>query len=87
MRKFNANTYEIELLDDVGISPIFNVSYLYPYRKYDTEESEDQEKIQWEKQIPITENPWIEKIVDKRIGKRPRGRPILNIWSSGRDTQ
>jgi hypothetical protein len=49
LRKFDANAYEIELLDGVGISPIFNVLDLYPYRKYDTEGSEDQGKIQWEK--------------------------------------
>jgi hypothetical protein len=36
LRKFDANTYEIELIYGVVISPIFNVSYLYPYRKYDT---------------------------------------------------
>ena len=35
LRKFGANVYEIELPDDVGISPIFNVSDLYPYREYD----------------------------------------------------
>jgi hypothetical protein len=45
LRKFDANTYEIELPDDVGISPIFNVSNLYPYRKYDIEGSKDQENI------------------------------------------
>jgi hypothetical protein len=39
LRKFDANAYEIELPDDVGISPIFNVSDLYPYRKDDTEGS------------------------------------------------
>ena len=39
LRKFDANTYEIELPDDVGISPIFNVLDLYPYRKYDIEGS------------------------------------------------
>ena len=72
MGKFDANTYEIELPDDVGISPIFNISDLYPYRKYDTEGSEDQEKIQWEKQMPIAEKPQIEKIVDQRIGKNTR---------------
>jgi hypothetical protein len=32
IRKFGANTYEIELPDGVGISPIFNVEDLYPYR-------------------------------------------------------
>jgi hypothetical protein len=32
IRKFGANTYEIELPDGVRISPIFNVVDLYPYR-------------------------------------------------------
>jgi hypothetical protein len=49
LRKFDEKAYEIELPDDVGISPIFNVTYLYPYREYDTDELEDQENIQWEK--------------------------------------
>jgi hypothetical protein len=39
LRKFDANTYEIELPDGVGISPIFNVLDLYPYRKNDIEGS------------------------------------------------
>jgi hypothetical protein len=72
LRKFDANAYEIELPDDVGIPPIFNVSYIYPYRKHDTEGSEDQEKIQWEKQMPIVEKPQMEKIIDQRIGKKTR---------------
>jgi hypothetical protein len=72
LRKFDANAYEIELPDDVGISPIFNISDLYPYREDDTERSEDQEKIQWEKQMPVAEKPQMEKIVDQRIGKKTR---------------
>jgi hypothetical protein len=30
LRKFEANSYEIESPDDVGISPMFNVADLYP---------------------------------------------------------
>jgi hypothetical protein len=45
LRKFDANTYEIELLDGVGLSSIFNVADLYTYRNDDTEGFEDQEKI------------------------------------------
>jgi hypothetical protein len=55
LRKFVAYAYEIEMPDDVGIFPIFNISYMYPYRKDDTKGSMDQEKIQWEKQMPIVE--------------------------------
>jgi hypothetical protein len=43
LRKFATNAYEIGLLDNVGISSIFNVAYLYPYRRYDVGESDDQE--------------------------------------------
>jgi hypothetical protein len=32
IRKFGANAYEIELPDGIRISPIFNISDLYPYR-------------------------------------------------------
>jgi hypothetical protein len=36
LRKFVANDYEIEFLEDVGISPIFNVEDMYPYKMDDT---------------------------------------------------
>jgi hypothetical protein len=72
LRKFDENAYEIEFPDDVGISPIFNVSDMYPYRKGDTEKEKYQENVQWEKQIPIAEKPQMEKIIDQRIGKKTR---------------
>ena len=39
LRKFSANAYEIELPDGIGISPIFNVSLLYPYKEAEAEAS------------------------------------------------
>jgi hypothetical protein len=39
LRKFDANAYEIELPNDVGISPIFIISDMYPYKEDDTERS------------------------------------------------
>ena len=70
MRKFDANAYEVELLDDVGISPILIFSDLYPYRKDDTEGSEDSKNIQWEKQMPIVEKPQMERIIDQRTRRK-----------------
>ena len=32
VKKFGANAYEIELPNGIGISPIFNISDLYPYK-------------------------------------------------------
>jgi hypothetical protein len=100
LRKFDAKSYEIELPDDVGISPIFNVSDLYPYGKDDAEGSTEQEKIQWEKQMPIAEKPQMKKVVDQRIGKKTRrktyfeylvkwkGHPIEDAsWESEADIQ
>jgi hypothetical protein len=43
LRKFGENAYEIELPENVGISPIFNIADLYPYREDGTKGSEDQE--------------------------------------------
>ena len=33
----SGNSYEVELLDDMGISPIFNISDLYKYHELDEE--------------------------------------------------
>jgi hypothetical protein len=49
LRKFVENAYEIELPEDVGISPIFNIAYMYPYREDGTGGPKDQKEIQWKK--------------------------------------
>jgi hypothetical protein len=41
MKKFGANAYEIELLDGIGISPIFNIVDLYPYKAREAREDNE----------------------------------------------
>jgi hypothetical protein len=72
IRKFGTNAYEIELPDGVGISPIFNIVDLYPYRAEKEGAEDKQEKIQWTKQMPVAEKPQMESIIDKRISKKTR---------------
>jgi hypothetical protein len=43
----------IELPDNVGISPIFNVPYPYPYRENGARGSYGHRKIKWEKKILV----------------------------------
>jgi hypothetical protein len=69
VKKFRANAYEIELLDGIGVSPIFNISNLYPYRD---EEDNEQTEVQWNKKMPVVERPQMESILDKRVSKRTR---------------
>jgi hypothetical protein len=45
LRRFGENSYEIEMLGDVGISPIFNIADISPYRGYGVGGSKDQKNI------------------------------------------
>jgi hypothetical protein len=74
LRKFGENAYEIELPEDVGISPIFNITHMYPYRGDGAGGPEYQKEIQWIKQMSIAEKSHMEKIVDRRIGKKTRSK-------------
>jgi hypothetical protein len=47
IRKFEVNAYEIGLPDGVGISPIFNIADLYPYKFDETGAEENQKEVQW----------------------------------------
>jgi hypothetical protein len=72
LKKFWANAYEIELPDGIGISMIFNISDLYPYRVEETGTENEQPVVQWTKQMLVAENPQMEHILDKRVSKKTR---------------
>jgi hypothetical protein len=71
LRKFDENSYEIKLPEDVGISPIFNISEMYPYREHD-KGSEYHKEIQWENQMHVVENTQKENIIDQRASKKTK---------------
>jgi hypothetical protein len=85
LRRFVANAYEIELREYMGISHIFNVADLYPYRMNDTEGINDHKEIQWEKHIPATEKPQMEKIIDERIGRETRKKTYFEYLVKWKD--
>ena len=72
IKKSGSNAYDIELLDGVEISPIFNVVDLYPYRVEEAGIEDEQEEIQWTKQMPVAEKPQMESIIDKRISRKTK---------------
>jgi hypothetical protein len=45
LKKFGANDYEIELPDGIGISPIFNVLDLCPYKAKESGTSDGQSEV------------------------------------------
>ena len=82
LRKFSANSYEIELPFDLHISPIFNVSDLYPFRDAGIQRDgvtldRDNPTIDWQGKIPQKEQPQIEAIFDKRILKKIKNKTFF----------
>ena len=81
LRRFLANAYELEIPTGVGISPIFNVAYLYPYVARDTgtfAEGEDPtEDLQWVGQMPMAQPLEVEAILDTRVIKSTSRKDYL----------
>ena len=78
-RKFSANANEIELPEGIGISPIFNVADLYPFREAETEfqneaTGDEDKNVDWEEQVPKASKKEVEAILDQRISKKTRGQ-------------
>ena len=79
LRKFFSNAYEIEFPVGMGISPIFNVVYLYLYKETKEELQEDSIEeeeltLNWKEQMPKTKKKEVEAILEKRVAKKTRGK-------------
>ena len=77
LRKFYANAYEIKLPSDLQISPIFNVSDLYPFRdagSYTDGVTSDAGDLAIDLQ---GQNPPKEQILDKRILRKDRNKTFF----------
>ena len=68
LKKFDSgNAYEVELLDDMDISPRFNIVDLYKYH-------ESKDEVFVSKDYPNNKIEEVEQILDQRDGKSTRGK-------------
>ena len=72
LKKFGENAYELELPEGIGISQIFNILDLYPYRDAGESTGTKEPVIQWQKQLPVAHKPQMECILDKRVGRKTK---------------
>jgi hypothetical protein len=85
LKKFGANSYEIELPNGIGISPIFNISDFYPYKVEEAKTGDEQPVIQWKKQMPVADKPQMERIMDKRVSKKTRRKQYFEYLVKWKD--
>ena len=71
MKKHDSeNAYEVELLDGIHISPIFNIAELKEYHDDGVDEGLTLEPCP----IPTSKKEEIEEILDSRVGRSTRNR-------------
>ena len=73
----------------MGISPIFNVSDLYPYKE-DGVETNDLDRsieqiVDWQGQIPSVQRLEMEQILDTRVLKKTRGKEYYEYLVKWKD--
>ena len=90
LMKFSANAYEIEIPSNPQISPIFNVSDIYPFKYSGVREEEiilgeDGPFIDWQGQLPQKGQPQIEVILDKRVSKKTRDKEYFQYLVKWKD--
>ena len=88
LRKFLANAYELELLEDVG-TPIFNVTDLHHFHADEasdtTEATKEEQQIQWKKQLPTTRPLVPQNILDEMVRKKTRDKEYFEYLIKWRD--
>ncbi|XP_057826199.2 uncharacterized protein LOC131037953 [Cryptomeria japonica] len=76
VHKYDNNAYEIELPPGVAISPIFNVTDLYPYKESDFagqgEGGVEDADMEWVNDLSLAQPTQLEAILDSREVKRTR---------------
>jgi hypothetical protein len=85
----SSNAYEIELPSGVGISPIFNIAYLYSFKwteDVSTNElvSDGDHTIGWKEQLPRVLQKDIETILHMKVLKKieEKSIPVLGHTES-----